>query len=146
MAGSDVSQTSHNDHAIYAQEWLDQHGLADKWEVVVADDLHLQCDFDGLNDLLICDAIPASFFEGRRMLSERIHATVQNGLPVLDYHVYESKGGNIHIVVDLPIPLHAMERVAWQTAMGSDPVREMIHLKSIAKEELNPILLFMRKK
>ena len=33
----------------------------------------------------------------------------------------------------------------WQAAFGSDPKREALHLLSVSRNELNPILLFMRK-
>ena len=33
----------------------------------------------------------------------------------------------------------------WRAAFGSDPKREALHLLSVSRDELNPILLFMRK-
>jgi hypothetical protein len=62
------------------------------------------------------------------------------------YDVSESKSGNVHVVINLPIPMHATKRVAWQAAFGSDPKREALHLLSIARREKNPILLYNRKK
>jgi hypothetical protein len=41
--------------------------------------------------------------------------------------------------------LPIVERIAWQAAFGSDPKREALHLLSVSRGELNPILLFMRK-
>jgi len=59
--------------------------------------------------------------------------------------VSASKGGNTHVLVHLSRDMSILERVAWQGAFGSDPKREALHLLSISRDELNPILLFMRK-
>ena len=61
------------------------------------------------------------------------------------YKASVSKGGNTHVIVHLRSAMDILERIAWQAAFGSDPKREALHLLSVSRGELNPILLFMRK-
>ena len=61
------------------------------------------------------------------------------------FTVHESKGGNTHALVRLTVPMDVYERIAWQAAFGSDPKREALHLLSVSRGELNPILLFVKK-
>jgi hypothetical protein len=139
MKNSDVSGEVKNDHAEYARKALEDSDMAKEWEVVVADDFHIQLDYDNQNALLLQDTLEERFFVTRDILQQRIGYKP-------DYAVLESKGGNIHVVITLREGMDVRERVAWQAAFGSDFKREALHLKSIAAGELNPILLYMRKK
>lgn len=134
---SDVSGESQKDHAIFAAQELKNKGFFD-WEVVVADERTLQLDYDQ-----VPFGIPLpDLFE--KTLSILMQAFGLTEAPV--WKAYRSKGGNTHVLITLPREVPVMERVAWQAAFGSDPVREALHISSIRKKELNPILLFMHKR
>jgi hypothetical protein len=82
--------------------------------------------------------VPEQFYDTLGILEAVLGETVR-------YTVHESKGGNTHVLVHLNKDMPIIERVAWQAAFGSDPMREALHLLSISRNDLNPILLFMRK-
>jgi len=126
------------DHAMFAQQVLVNSGLDKEWEVVIADDRTLQVDLDSptpdYND----------FHRVKNILDE--HLSLRRGERVVtQYKQTFSKGGNVHIQISLPVEMPATERVAWQAALGSDPVREALNLTSISRGDRNPILLFERK-
>ena len=133
--GSDVAGTINNDHALAAQKTLDDNGYAKEWQVVVADDNTLMLDYD--QRLYDC-TLPEQFYDTLGILEQALHEAQF-------FTVHESKGGNTHALVRLTIPMDIYERIAWQAAFGSDPKREALHLLSVSRGELNPILLFMRK-
>lgn len=137
-SGSDVSGVVKEDHAVYARQFLIDNNFADKWEVTLADDYHLLLDYDCANPLLMQTDAPVTFQRTLAILEE-----VQGDRCA--YRVMQSKGGNTHVIITLLKPLPVVERVAWQAAFGSDPVREACHLKSLSWGELNPILLYTRK-
>lgn len=127
-----TEKTPGSDNAVRAKEALATKN-APGFEVVVADDMHLQIDYDA-------NTIPEQFY--------RIGAVLEGdrfgGRP-LTYHVTYSKSGNRHVTIDLPEPMNVIERVAWQAAFGSDPLREALNLVAIKNEVKNPVLLFMPK-
>jgi hypothetical protein len=135
QVGSDVEGVLNNDHAQAAEEFLRQAHF-DDWQVVVADDKTLMLDYD-----------QQSYDDG--ILPEQFYVT----LGIFDSAVGSnnhfvptpSKGGNTHCVIHVEKPMPIVERIAWQAAFGSDPKREALHLLSVSRGELNPILLFMRK-
>ena len=133
--GSDVVGTINNDHALAAQKTLDDDGYAKEWQVVVADDKMLMLDYD--QRLYDC-TLPEQFYDTLGILEQALHEAQF-------FTVHESKGGNTHALVRLTVPMDIYERIAWQAAFGSDPKREALHLLSVSRGELNPILLFMRK-
>ena len=135
---SDVGGALQKDHAEFAKKYLDEHSFADKWEVTVADNYHLQLDYDEPNILLMQQEPPEQFKKVMDVLNQ-----TQGGR--YSYTVMESKGGNTHVIITLRLPLNPHLRVAWQAAFGSDFLREALHLKSLMNNELNPILLFTRK-
>jgi hypothetical protein len=124
------------DHAEFGTKWLAEHGY-DDWEVVVATDETLQLDYDTVP---FGSPLPEVFERVLHILEETFE------VESIPYKTYASKGGNTHVIVTLPHGLAEHKRVAWQAAFGSDPVREALHLQSIAKKHLNPMLLFMHKK
>jgi hypothetical protein len=133
--GSDVEGVILKDHALAAEEFLRQAHFDDKWMVVLADDNTLMLDYDHRP----YDAtLPEQFYVALGILEEALHEDQF-------FTVHESKGGNTHAKVVLTTPLPIVERIAWQAAFGSDPKREALHLLSVSRGELNPILLFMRK-
>jgi hypothetical protein len=138
LGGSDVTHVLGNDHVLAAQKYLEDKGFADQWQVVVADDKRLMLDYDDMiYDSHTC--LPDHFYNMLAILEEttKFHQTY--------FAVTESKGGRTHVIIHLNDPMLVTERIAWQAALGSDPRREALHLLSISRGELNPILLFMRK-
>ena len=133
--GSAVDGVLNNDHAQAAELWLNEHGFADDWCVVVADDKTLMLDYDGRP---YDGTLPEQFYVTLGIFNE----VVGN---VNYFHRTPSKGGNTHVIVHLTQTMPIVERIAWQAAFGSDPKREALHLLSVSRGELNPILLFMRK-
>ena len=133
--GSLVEGVINNDHALAAEEFLRQAHFDDKWQVVLANDTTLMLDYDNYP----YDAtLPEQFYVTLGILESVLGAS-------LYFTANASKGGNTHARVVLSKPLPIIERIAWQAAFGSDPKREALHLLSVSRGELNPILLFMRK-
>jgi hypothetical protein len=130
IKSSDVSGVVKKDHAEYARNLLITEGAAGEWEVVVADDLHLQVDVDA-------PELPPKF--------ERVFALLCEHWKVSKHEISASKSGNLHVIIELVEPMKVWERIGWQAALGSDPMREALHYVSVLKHELNPILLFERK-
>lgn len=139
---SDVKGTEQTDHAVYAANWLKDHGFDEEWESVVADDQTLMLDYDDDSPVLLCQEPPRIFYDILEILRQRYKVSDADKIT---YSVHSSKGGNTHVVVRLPKPMPMHERSAWQAAFGSDRKREALHLLSVHKNELNPILLYMRK-
>ena len=133
-----ITGIAKSDHAIYAAEQLKEKGLDDKWEVVVATDYTLQLDFDHPSDLLLMTDPPENFHRIRAMLEEQVGE--------VDYAVTRSRGGNVHVTITMREPMDIVQRIAWHAIFGSDPIREAGHLHSVKRQELNPILLYERKK
>lgn len=128
-------KTGQADHAHFAYRDLVEQGLDGQWQVVVADENHLQIDYDS-------PIVPISLFmQGLGLLEKRL-----GGKPI-DYKVTNSKSGNKHVIITLPQGhnLNIFERVGWQAILGSDPLREALHYVDIEKNEKNPILLFEKK-
>ncbi len=61
--------------------------------------------------------------------------------------VTESRSGfpSCHIRIALPFTVETHERIAWQAALGSDPIRELLSLIRAERGEPNPTLLMERK-
>jgi hypothetical protein len=134
--GSDVEGVLNNDHAQAAQKYLDDNGFAKDWQVVVADDTKLMLDYD---QTPYNATLPEQFYTTLGILEDSLGQTVS-------FDVFASKGGNTHVVLTfVGYSMSTVERIAWQAAFGSDPKREALHLLSVSRGELNPILLFMRK-
>lgn len=135
IAGSDVEGVINNDHAQAAEWFLRENNFDDEWQVVVADDRMLMLDYDQRP------------YDGG--LPEQFYITLGIFDQVLGHNNYfvssASKGGNTHVVIHFSTAMPIVERIAWQAAFGSDPKREALHMLSVSRGELNPILLFMRK-
>ena len=128
---SNASGHIQKDHAAYAAKELVEKGLAN-WEVVVAEENQLQIDYDS-------PTLPDRFFDVLKILQQRFPTAG------LCYSNHRSKGGNQHVLINLPHKIGLYERIAWQAAFGSDCKREALHLLSVSRKEKNPILLFMEK-
>ena len=133
--GSDVEGTINRDHALYAEKYLRDTAMDDKWQVVVADDKVLMLDYDNRP---YDRTLPEQFYIILGIFDQVVGSD--------NYFEHSaSKGGNTHVVIHISNPLPIVERIAWQAAFGSDPKREALHLLSVSRDELNPILLFMHK-
>jgi len=133
--GSDVTAVLQNDHALAAEEFLRQAHFDDRWQVIVADDRKLMLDYDNRP---YDGTLPEQFYTILGIFDQVVGSD--------NYFEHAaSKGGNTHVVINMSVPLPIAERIAWQAAFGSDPKREALHLLSVSRNELNPILLFMRK-
>ena len=137
VGGSDVTHVLGNDHVLAAQKYLEDKGYANAWMVVVADDNMLMLDYDD------APAGSAPFLPEQFFLTLAIFNKAWGSDNY--YEASVSKGGNTHVIVHLRSAMDILERIAWQAAFGSDPKREALHLLSVSRGELNPILLFMRK-
>lgn len=123
-----------SDNAADAEKALAAKG-APGFEVVVAGEDELQIDYDHpFNEK---PHYPKRFFE--------IVEVMRKAGLVRSHARQESKNGRTHIIVRLWHPMSEVERVAWQSCFGSDPLREALNLVAIRNEVKNPILLFMRK-
>jgi hypothetical protein len=135
QAGSDVYEVLNNDHAQAAQKFLENNGYATGWQVVVADDKTLMLDYDNRP---YDGSLPDQFYIVLGIFDEVVGSD--------NYFEHSaSKGGNTHCMIHISTPLPIAERIAWQAVFGSDPKREALHLLSVSRGELNPILLFMAK-
>jgi hypothetical protein len=108
--------------------------------VVVADSQTLQVDLDVPFEQLM----PAKVFLAPERF-DNVYRLLASEFPV-PYGVYPSRNGNTHILLRLPEPwVFFTRRIAWQLALGSDPMREALSLMSFQREEVNPLFLYMRK-
>ncbi len=141
LMNSDVSGHIRKDHAAWARVWLEQNGYTG-WEVVVSREDQLMIDYDQVSCYW---DLPTQFYTTMCILAQSF--VPEGEAPVLlPYERFASKGGNTHVIITLPYALSDSQRVAWQAAFGSDPKREALHMLSIARKELNPILLYMKRK
>lgn len=62
--------------------------------------------------------------------------------PDIRYFIRESRGGypGRHITVRMPFDMDDMERIAWQAALGSDPLRELLSLFRLKRGDEHPTL------
>jgi hypothetical protein len=133
VPGEDYTETIQQDHAAYARHYLKETGYDEDYEVVIAERNQLMLDYDRTT-------IPLQFYTALGILHQAFKTEY------IPYEVSESKSGNKHVIITLPRNISDYCRVAWQAAFGSDPKREALHLLSLSKYELNPILLYNKKK
>lgn len=60
---------------------------------------------------------------------------------VVDRLIVLSRNGNRHVYVALPFEVDAWQRIAWQGALGSDPLRELLSGKRLQMGDSRPTLL-----
>ena len=114
------------DHAAHCDHLIHKGGIEDKYEVVVADDLHLQIDCDDVDDVKFC----------LKQMKILAHAVTIEG-----YKITKSKSGNRHVIIKLAKPYAQWERIAMQACLGSDRVREVLNLIACMMGHKDPILL-----
>lgn len=134
---SDLGSKTQRDHQLEAQKHLEASGFAATHYAAVCPDNKLYVDID----VPFCQWEPTEKFV--RCLEILRQNYGMESPPA--YTVEMSKGGNTHVIVDLPYYTHVTVRVVWQAILGSDPVREACHMLSISRYEENPIILFRRK-
>jgi hypothetical protein len=130
LKGSDVSGEEKKDHLVYCRGYLAGQGLADHWEPVVCRQDQLFIDLDSP--------------EAHNIFHEQWPLFLEHW-PKSTYLMTVSKSGNQHVIVKLGFNVTDAWRVAVQACLGSDLKRELLHLVSFEKQELNPIILFERK-
>lgn len=122
-----------SDNAEEAKEALAAKGTYPNHEVVVASSDEIMLDYDTKN-------VPEVFLNVLQVMQTQ---RFRNGKTT--YSLFQSKGGNCHVVVKLPEPIADVERIAWQAAFGSDPIREALSLVSVSRNVKSPVLLYMAK-
>lgn len=55
--------------------------------------------------------------------------------------ITRSENGGWHVYIKMPFNMSSYERIAWQAALGSDPMRELLSLIRIKQDIEDPILL-----
>lgn len=58
------------------------------------------------------------------------------------YEEHESRSGypRRHVIVTLPFDVSPWQRIAWQAALGSDPVRELLSAIRLRRGDVHPTL------
>lgn len=124
--GYSYTMATGKQNAKHVNQMLKDEGLADNWVVELADDYHLQLDFDE-------PEVPKAFWKQLAILKHFV--------PMEKMCTTESKSGNKHVIIKLVDPIDAYTRVGLQAALGSDPVREMLNFRGLVAGEKDPILL-----
>lgn len=119
------------DHIEQVERKLYDEGLKETHAIVLPEKNQLQVDID-------FEKIPAATEKAIQILVKAMDGPV--GLTR-----YRSRHGRLHLVFDLPKEVTDIERIAWQAALGSDPVREAMCLMALAKNIKNGCLLIQRK-
>lgn len=122
-----------SDNAEKAAKDLAAKGKYPNHEVVVAGSDEIMIDYDTKN-------VPEVFLNVLQIMQTQRFKEGKTS-----YSRYTSKSGNCHIVIKLPESISDTERIAWQAAFGSDPMREALSLVSISRNVKNPVLLYMDK-
>lgn len=138
MASSDLGAVEQKDHAVEGQKYLDASGFAATHCVAVCPNNKLFVDID----VPYTEWLPSEKFV--RCLEIIGQCYRMDNPPA--YTVEMSKGGNTHVIVDLPFDIFVEHRITWQAILGGDPVREACHMLSVNRYEENPIILFRKKK
>lgn len=116
-----------------------QYGLD---PVTKAEALGLVCTWPTPHELQIDLDGPAD-----RARFERAFSILSEHIDVKNVEVTPSSGGKgWHVRILLPFEVKDYERVAWQAAMGSDPVRELLALLSLHTGAGIPTVLFETEK
>jgi hypothetical protein len=123
-----------NDHVIHVQTKINESGEQDNFEIVLPRPNQLQLDYD-------VPELPEQFHKVLDIAAQafcKLHGS-------LFYTVRKSRHNNLHITIDFPRDLTDIERIAWQSVFGSDPMREALSLMSVHRGIANPTLLIERR-
>lgn len=97
------------------------------YEVVYPKDNELFIDIDSEDDLQLFRDQYEIFHRDYKVTSMQMRES-RNGLP------------GRHVIVTLPFFVTDIERIAYQAALGSDPVRELLSLRRLKDEDDHPTL------
>jgi len=139
------------DHLVKVNDWLKQTGLDEKWKAITPEPNQLFIDYDISVGDYFDDKVPGDELPYGVCLPEAYssaYCTLAEAYPeaVIQQRFTMSKSGKQHLVVTVTgVEFNKFERIAWQTAFGSDPKREALHIKSTLMGSLNPNILIERK-
>ncbi len=108
-------------------------------DVVVPDEYTLQLDYDS-------KTLPENFNKLCALIDINFGIKRSGDQEVYDMDIKTSKSGNLHVYLKLANPISNTERLVFQAALGSDPVREILSLARLKRGETTPTLLFEVKK
>jgi hypothetical protein len=120
-------------HVDHVNKIIAERGLTADYEVVLPDANQLQIDYD-------CAELPKIFEEALGLLAQTVSSEEH-----IEYKVFRSRSGNLHVTVTCPYVFDAVSRIAWQAVFGSDIKREGLSLMYHSKGHLNPTLLIEKK-
>lgn len=117
-------------------------------EIVLADDFHLQLDFDVPwpepgRDTLSDNSIVSLIKHQSR--SKHLWKSFDKNFQIKLIKSWKSSGGNCHVEIELFEPLTAEIRIALQAILGSDPMRELSNLRRVKCGADDPVALFKPK-
>ena len=119
------------DHIEQVEKLMFDEGIKDTHEIVLPLANQLQIDIDH-------EELPRRFTDSLNILLKAMDGPIA-------VTRYRSRHGRLHVVIDLPHELSALERVAWQAALGSDGIREAMGLCALRRNVKNGTLLIHRK-
>lgn len=128
--GDDYGYPDALDHLEWCHKWLIEHNLDSEWMAIVPNgDTQLFIDLDTREQ-------HEQFLE--------MWPLVKANNSTYEYRLSFSKSGCVHIIVEMGYYRNLPFRSAMQAILGSDPKREVLHLNSYEKGELNPVVLIER--
>lgn len=83
----------------------------------------------------------------RRTFERRVRLVQRAGVELKYQHIWQSQHSHwwarrYHASIEFPRSLSDTERIAWQTALGSDPMRELLSMVCVEKQIPLPTVLF----
>lgn len=108
-----------------------EKAMANGWTVVEPGPRELFIDLDSEED--------------RNRFEARLHRARANGMEILVRRDGPSPSGEkhrSHVVLEMDHDLTPEHRIAWQAALGSDPMRELLSLVRIRKGIPHPTVFF----
>lgn len=136
-AGSMTDEADIADYSIFREAFIAKWE-ADGFVVTYPADNELQIDIDSASDM-------ARHEKSWTCLIRNIDREAGKSPFMTEEHrritPSRSGGDKRHIRIALPFPLTPLERIAFQAALGSDPVRELLSIFRLRMGDQNPSLL-----
>lgn len=104
------------------------------YEVVLPEPHHLQIDIDTDEQYEVFRKSAACLARNWKALGFR------KGLPVVEEHPSKSGLPRRHITIHLPFEVTPWQRIAFQAALGSDPLRELLSAVRLFRGDEHPTL------
>lgn len=73
----------------------------------------------------------------------KMYGRLKHEFTILRHQAWKSSNGNCHVVLTLGRELLPVERIAIQSMLGSDPMRELLNLRRVLCGAEDPVALFM---